>query len=373
LSNRIINVVRGGALSAAIACAVAAVPAAAGPSLVVELESGRVVSQEEPFRRWYPASLSKLMTAYVAFRAIWMGEVTLDSPVRISSNAAKEPPSKMGYAPGSVLTLDNALKIIMVKSANDVATAIAESIAGSQSAFAGRMNAESQRLGMTGSHWVNAHGLHDDEQYSTARDLAILTMAIRTEFPEYARYFQIEGILAGKVKMKNHNTLIGRFDGADGMKTGFTCPAGFNLVATATRDRRTLLAVVVGERSADERAARAADLLANGFSANISNAPRLASLKPSGKGLTQAKNMRPEICVKTAQKGSDDEEERITKSDYLSEMTRPHRFETVALGGATGPLAPAAKEVDIPDRVPTPTPRPNYAPTTASSGTSAVQ
>src|SRR5690606_15479216 len=129
-----------------------------------------VLEHEDAFAPWYPASLTKLMTTLVVFRAVKAGEITLKSPVRVSERAAKEPPSKMGYKPGSVLTVDNAIKILMVKSANDIATALAESVAGSRDAFAQRMNAEARRLGMAGTHFVNAHGLHSDAQVTTARD-----------------------------------------------------------------------------------------------------------------------------------------------------------------------------------------------------------
>lgn len=362
-------------LAAGLLAALAAAPhAAAGPSLVVDLDYGRVLSQEDAFQRWYPASLSKLMTAYVAFRAIRAGEVTLESPVRISKNAAKEPPSKMGYPPGSVLSLDNALKIIMVKSANDVATAIGESIAGSEAAFAARMNAESQRLGMTGSHWVNAHGLHDEGQYSTAHDLALLGRAIRSEFAEYDAYFRLEGIVDGKSKMTNHNDLIGRFDGADGMKTGYTCPAGFNVIATATRKGRTLLAVVIGEKTAKERAVKAADLLTQAFAREPATAPTLASMRPVGEALDQPVNMRPLICTQAARKARiaagelDANGRAVAESPYLrEEPLREPVLVAVGLGGATGPRSPfASDEVEYAD-VPVPTPRPDYPPAKASA------
>ncbi len=352
----------------------AANPAAAGPSLVVDLDGGRVLSQEDAFQRWYPASLSKLMTAYVVFRAVAAGEVTLTSPVRITKNAAKEPPSKMGYPPGSVLTFDSALKIIMVKSANDVATAIGESIAGSEKGFAARMNAESRRLGMTGSHWVNAHGLHDEGQYSTAHDLAVLAAAIRRDFPQYADYFRIEGIVDGQSKMPNHNDLIGRFEGADGMKTGYTCPAGFNLVASATRGGRTLVAVVIGERSTEERAVKAADLLAAGFGSKAAGATTLASMTPVGERLDQPVNMRNRICTKAAYKARLDAGEIDGRGRVI--VSSPHLRENpmrepvlvgVGLGGATGPRSPyASDEVDYAD-VPIPTPRPEYRPLSASA------
>nr|WP_187969242.1 D-alanyl-D-alanine carboxypeptidase family protein [Aquibium microcysteis] len=356
------------------ALSLTATPAAAGPSLVIDLDGGRVLSQEDAFQRWYPASLTKLLTAYVAFRAVAAGEVTLTSPVRITKNAAKEPPSKMGYPVGSVMTLDSALKIIMVKSANDVATAIGESIAGSEKDFAARMNAESKRLGMTGSHWVNAHGLHDERQYTTAHDLAVLAAAIRRDFPQHASYFNLEGIVDGKSKMTNHNDLIGRFEGADGMKTGYTCPAGFNLVASATRGGRTLLAVVIGERSSEERAVKAADLLAAGFGRSAAGAVTLASMTPSGEGLDRTTNMRDRICTKAAYKarldaGEIDSRGRvIVSSPHLAEKpAREPVLVAVGLGGATGPRSPhAADEIEYAD-VPIPTPRPDYRPVSATA------
>ena len=272
--------------------------AGAGPSLLFDAKTGQVIESEDAFARWYPASLTKLMTTYAAFRAVEAGEVTLQSPVRVSRNAANEPPSKMGYPVGTVLTLDNALKIIMVKSANDVATSIGESLAGSEEAWAVRMNAESKRLGMSGSHWVNAHGLHDDQQYTTARDLGVLAAALRREFPQYASYFSIDGLSNGKQVIPSHNKLLGRFEGADGMKTGYTCPAGYNLVASATRDGRTLMAIVIGATSVKSRNEAAAGLLAKGFSQPIAGGATLAAMKPSGPGIGQATNMREALCTK---------------------------------------------------------------------------
>jgi D-alanyl-D-alanine carboxypeptidase len=356
------------AIVAGMALAAMAGQAAAGPHLLVDVNSGRVLSQEDAFRRWYPASLTKLMTTYVVFRAIQAGEITPQSPVKVSANAAKERPSKMGYKPGSVLTFDNAIKILMVKSANDVATAVAESIAGSVPAFAKRMNAEARRLGMTGSHFINAHGWHADGQYITARDLAILATALRREFPQYAGYFSIEAIGAGKSIIENHNTLIARFDGADGMKTGYTCPSGFNLVASATRNGRTLLAVVLGELSVETRAEKAADLLADGFSKSGFAAPRLAGMQPSGKMQTEPTDMRPVICTKAAQKermaNRDEDGRRIVRSAHLRELNRPRRVVTVGLGGATGPSPAIVEYADVP----IPTPRPDYTPMTAQGG-----
>jgi D-alanyl-D-alanine carboxypeptidase len=359
------------AAAACVAVLGAMAPAAAGPHLVVDLANGKVLSQEDAFRRWYPASLTKLMTTYVVFRAIRNGEITMNSPVRISQNAAKEPPSKMGFKPGSILTVDNAIKILMVKSANDVATAVGESIGGSEAGFAARMNAEARRLGMVGSRWVNAHGLHNDGQYTTAHDLAVLAVALRKEFPQYASYFSIEAIQSGKALIENHNTLIARFSGADGMKTGYTCPSGFNVVASATQGGRTLLAVVIGEKSVEERAEKAAELLVEGFSKGGFGATRLASMQPSGAMQNQATNMREAICTSAARQermaNRDEDGRRVLRSSHLRELDRPRRVIQVALGGATGPAAQEAATMEV-ARIPIPTPRPDYTPRVAEGG-----
>ncbi|GAA2856268.1 D-alanyl-D-alanine carboxypeptidase [Aminobacter niigataensis] len=361
-------------LGLAAATALGAVPAAANPAMLFDVNSGAVIEHQDAFQRWHPASLTKLMTAYTTFRAVQAGELALNSPIRISKKAAAFPPAKMGYKPGSVLTLDNALKIIMVKSANDVAAAIGENVGGTTEAFAARMNAEAQRLGMSGSHWVNANGLHDPDQYTTARDLAILVRAIRLEYPQYASYFDIEGIIAGKAKLKNFNPLVGRFPGTDGMKTGFVCESGFNLVASANRDGRTLAAIVLGATSPDDRAEEAAKLLQNGFSRSGSSVS-VTGLTPYGDNRDVATNMREEVCSKKSKHVASDGPVPTEagaapeKVSIIPEMTRPRNWVTVSLGGATGPKPKALGGRDLVDYadVPLPTWRPDMpAPTGAA-------
>jgi D-alanyl-D-alanine carboxypeptidase len=370
-------------LSGALALA-AGGPASANPSLLIDTNTNHVIESDNPFQRWYPASLTKLMTTYVAFRAVAAGEVSLTSPVVISKKAAAQPPSKMGYPVGSELTLDNALKIIMVKSANDVAAAIGESIAGSQSNFAERMNAESRRLGMTDSNWVNPHGLHDDNQYTTVRDLVILATALRKEFPQHASYFSIEGLAAGDKVLASHNNLIGRFDGADGMKTGYTCPSGYNLIASATRGGRTLLAIVVGSETVKSRDEKAAAMLARGFAFPASAGRALSELKPSAKGPNKPVNMHKEICTNEARaarakaekeltKGSKEDSQKPPRQVYLGEMTRERVLVKVELGGATGPLSPAAAATIAANRVYADVPIPTWRPDKPAPGTAAAQ
>lgn len=357
-------------LVAALLLALLGAPALAGPYLLFDVGSGRVLAEDDAFQRWYPASLTKLMTAYVAFRAVESGEMQLDSPILMTQNAAKEPPSKMGFPPGSVLTLDNALKIILVKSANDVATAIAESIGGSEAGFAARMNAEARRLGMTDTHFVNAHGLHSPDHYSTARDLALLVRALRTEFPQFANYFALEGIRYGKSVVENHNFLIGRFEGADGMKTGYICAGGFNLIATATRGRRTLAVIVLGAHSQVERAELAADLLARGFKGFGFGlgGPTLTSLRPSRPVSPTAIDIRSQVCSQEAvakrAEMRDDEGRFVLNSPHVRPRTHEPRLVAVGLGGASGPIPGKPVYANIP----IPTPRPEYPPQTVSAG-----
>lgn len=272
--------------------------ALAGSSILVDVTTGKVLAQDHAFQRSYPASVTKLMTSYIAFRAMKAGQLTQESPVTISARAAKQPPSKMGYKPGNKLTLDNALKIMLVKSANDIAVAVGEAVGGAN--YADLMNAEAKRLGMTGSHFVNANGLHDPNHYTTARDMAILSSALRTEFPEYAFYFNVEAIQYGKTVEPNYNLLLGRYAGADGMKTGFVCASGYNMVASATRAGHTLVAVVFGELTQEARADRAALLLSQGFAEPNAVADTLATLKPSGEQALPAVNMRDITCKKGA-------------------------------------------------------------------------
>jgi D-alanyl-D-alanine carboxypeptidase len=237
----------------------------AGPALVFEPYNGTVFYAEDPDAQWFPASLTKLMTAYVAFQALKAGTVKPDTKVICSQHAIGQAPSKLGLPLGGTITLDVALQVLIVKSANDVAVMIAEAVAGSEGAFVERMNEAAQRLGMTRTHFANANGLPDERQVTTARDLAKLARAIIIEFPEYADVFTAIQVQVGKQVLRTHNGLLVSLPGADGMKTGFICESGFNVVASATRDGRKLVAVVLGEQSVATRRVRATDLLENGF------------------------------------------------------------------------------------------------------------
>ncbi|TIO50526.1 MAG: D-alanyl-D-alanine carboxypeptidase [Mesorhizobium sp.] len=357
-----LNLLLAGGLALPMLCGAAR----ANPVVLFDLKSGKVLEHQDAFKRWYPASLSKLMTAYVTFRAIGAGEVALDSPIKVTKHSAGEPPSKMGFKPGSVMRLDNALKMMLVKSANDIAMAVGENIGGSQEAFADRMNAEAARLGMTGTHFVNPNGLYSPDQYTTARDLAVLVTALRNDFPQYAPWFSIEGLAVGKKALPNYNLLIGRYPGADGMKTGFVCSSGFNMIGSATRNGRTLVAVVLGEKSAISRAEAAAKLLDQGFDTPAAGSTTLAALKPYGDTLSP-NDLHDEICKKKTKEEQSEAAPTVDaknkpKSPYQVKLDHPTLI-AVGLGGATGP-APKAF-VDQTDQnyadVPLPTWRPAKA------------
>lgn len=242
-----------------------ATSASAGPTLLFESATGKVIYAEDADNLWYPASLTKVMTAYLTFEALKAGRLSLDTKIGCSLAANLQPPSKIGLPVGGEITVDTALKALIVKSANDVAVMLAEALAGSEGAFVAQMNATAVRLGMSSTRFVNPNGLPASDQVTTARDLAKLARAITTEYPEYAHYWSLQDVRIGAQRMGSHNGLLKSFPGADGLKTGFTCDSGFNVIASATRDGRQLMAVVLGESSGGERTLRAASLLEHGF------------------------------------------------------------------------------------------------------------
>ena len=275
-------------------------PVIPSPYIVVDIGAGTVLAERSADAVRYPASLTKLMTAYLAFEALAAGRLKLTSPVVESATALAEPPSKMGFAVGTVYTVDNALKMLIVKSANDVAVALGEAIAGSKPAFVVAMNDAARRLGMSQSHFENPNGLHDEGHVTTARDMAVLAARIWKDFPQYRDLFGIPAIRSGKQVLRSENPLLERYEGADGMKTGYTCAAGFNLVATATRGDRTLLVVVMAESSSRARAQLAVNLLDQGF--NTGTQVRATSLKDfrSPSGFSGPVDLHDMVCKRHA-------------------------------------------------------------------------
>jgi D-alanyl-D-alanine carboxypeptidase len=266
--------------------------------LLVDVATGKVLHAENATYPWYPASVTKLMTTYTVLREIKAGHISLNTLITVTRDAAAQQPVKMGFRAGTRLTIDNALKMLLVKSANDVAVAIAEGVGGSLSGFADMMNANARRLGMTQSHFVNPNGLPAENHVTSARDLAILARALIREFPEYDSYWHIHAIQYGNRVIRNYNHLLDRYPGADGMKTGFICASGYNLVASATRNGRRLIAVILGAWSGGVRMQQAASLLESGFNGNGLSwlTPSLGTVDQLAPIDAQPPNLREEMC-----------------------------------------------------------------------------
>ena len=285
--------------------AVGAVFALAGASraqaeaqLLIEASTGKVLHAENATYPWYPASVTKLMTAYTTLRAIKEGRFSFNTLLTVSKNAAGQQPTKMGFKVGTTVTVDNALKMLMVRSANDIAVTIAEGVGGSIEGFADMMNANARGLGMTQSNFVNPNGLPEENHVTSARDLGILARALILEFPEADSYWHIHSIRYGNRVMHNYNTLLDRYPGADGMKTGFICSSGYNLVASATHNGRRLIAIVLGAYSSAVRAQKAAALLERGFNGGGLSwlTPSLGTVDALAPIDAQPPNLREEMC-----------------------------------------------------------------------------
>src|SRR5215217_6647216 len=282
--------------------------------LVIEADTGKVLQAENATYPWYPASVTKLMTAYVTLKAVKDGRISLDTLLTVSPVAAAQSPSKMGFRPGIQVTVDNALKMMLVKSANDVAVVLAEGVGGSIDGFSAQMNQAAQRLGMTQTNYVNPNGLPAEDQITSARDLAVLARAIIRDLPEYEYFVHIPSIRYGRKITQNFNKLIGRYPGADGFKTGFICASGYNLVASATRNGKRLIAVVLGASSGQARAVKAAQLLERGFGNNTLSwlRPSLGAVENLATVEASPPNLREEMCSgKRRRPASDEDEETI--------------------------------------------------------------
>jgi D-alanyl-D-alanine carboxypeptidase len=261
-----------------VLCAGVAVPAKAAPyaAMVMDARTGEVLHSRNADTRLHPASLTKMMTLYIAFEAVRLGEIDLDTPVTISRTAAAEPPSKLGLRAGSQIRFRFLIRAAAIRSANDAATAIAEAISGSEAAFARRMNRTARALGMTRTTFRNAHGLTEEAHLSTARDMTILGRRMIYDYPQYYNIFSRRQDDAGIATIRNTNRhVLNAYDGADGIKTGYTRAAGFNLVSSAQRGQERVIATVFGGRSAAWRNQRIMELLDMGFQ----RAPSQAALR----------------------------------------------------------------------------------------------
>ncbi|MEL7114304.1 MAG: D-alanyl-D-alanine carboxypeptidase family protein [Pseudomonadota bacterium] len=270
------------ALFVAMMCVSWTASAAQYAAMVMDARTGEVLHSRNADTRLHPASLTKMMTLYVVFDAIEKGEITLDQRVKISKKAAAEPPSKLGLRAGQRISIRHLIRAAAIKSANDAATALAEAVSGSEAAFARRMNRTAKALGMTRSTFKNAHGLTEAGHLSTARDMTIMGRHLFFDFPEYYNIFKRRTTDAGVREVANTNRrFLANYKGADGIKTGYTRAAGFNLVASAERGQERIITTVFGGRSTTSRNAKVAELMDLGFSRAPSTARIVRPQKPN--------------------------------------------------------------------------------------------
>jgi D-alanyl-D-alanine carboxypeptidase len=222
-------------------------------AIVVDVNSGRTLYSRSEHDLRHPASVTKVMTLYLLFEQLEKGRLRLDSPLMISQHAAAQAPTKLGLRPGQTISVDNAIKAVVTKSANDIACAIAENVAGDEHSFAQMMTHKAHALGMRNTHYENASGLPDPNQVTTAYDLAVLGRAIQDRFPRYYRYFSTPSFAYNGAVHRNHNHLLGQVEGMDGIKTGYTRASGFNLLTSVRRHGHHIVAVVMGGKTAYTR------------------------------------------------------------------------------------------------------------------------
>lgn len=307
--------------------------AAKAASIVIDARTGQVLHEQDADATTHPASLTKMMTLYLTFDALDDGRLTLDQALPVSSWAESMSPTKLGLRAGSTLRVETAILGLVTKSANDAAVVLAEALGGSETRFAEMMTRKARELGMRNTLFRNASGLPNMEQVTTARDFSILSRAMLYDHPKYYPYFSRRSFVYGGRPLANHNRLMSRYEGMDGIKTGYTVASGFNLAASATRDGRRLIGVVMGGKSAPSRDARMEALLDQAFgkpNRGREDGPAMASLersKPRGAAAVEAEG--------------DDEDEPAAKGKLA--VRKPPASVQKASAPSAAPVASAAK------------------------------
>ncbi|MGO4571078.1 SPOR domain-containing protein [Microvirga sp. 2TAF3] len=291
-------------------------------SIVVDAKTGRILEAENADALRHPASITKVMTLYLLFEQLEQGKVTLQTPLRVSAKAARQSPSKLGLPPGSTIEVEDAIKALVTKSANDIAVTVAENLAGTEEAFAEQMTRKARALGMMKTVYRNASGLPNPGQVTTARELTILGRAIQDRFPRYYPYFSTHVFNYEGASHRNHNRLLGQIEGVDGIKTGFIGASGFNILTNVKTEDRHLIAVVLGGRSATLRDRTMASLI-------DSNLPRAyAGARTAPMVAENAAAARPVVVADAS-------------------PTPSARVETTAAAEPAAPPPPARKPLDL--------------------------
>jgi D-alanyl-D-alanine carboxypeptidase len=308
-------------------------------AIVVDANSGAVLHATSADALRHPASLTKIMTLYMLFERLEAGLLTLDSPLRVSAHAAAQSPTKLGLRDGESITVEQAIKGMVTRSANDAAVVVAENLGGSETEFARQMTRKAHALGMRNTVYHNASGLPDPAQVTSARDQAILGRVIQERFPRYYRYFSIHSFTFRGQRIGNHNRLLGRVEGVDGIKTGYTRASGFNLVTSVRRNGRYVVAVVLGGTSGASRDARMRQLLAQHVdsASRRRTAPVIAERETPTPRAPQARAETPARTETPARA------EAPARYEMASADSRPVRLTPSApVAGSADPIRPVA-------------------------------
>ena len=319
--------------------------------IVVDVNSGDVLRGTHPDAQRFPASLTKIMTLYLLFEQIETGKLKLSNRLEVSPEAATQAPSKLGLTPGGTISVEDSIRALVTKSANDAAVVVAEAIAGTEEDFAKLMTRKARALGMSRTTYKNASGLPDDEQLTTARDQALLAMAIQDRFPKHYSYFSTASFRWNGRTMRNHNRLLGRVEGVDGIKTGYTRASGFNLVTSVRRGKRHIVAVVLGGKSGGARDARMRELIAGNIMQAAINrtSPKVAAAPDPA---VQTKRVRVAAAVPAAPLPDPAPSKADTSATAAiptprpaagsTEPIKPHVVKTLSVKPSTAPVAAAA-------------------------------
>jgi D-alanyl-D-alanine carboxypeptidase len=312
-------------------------------AIVVDANTGKTLYSSNADAKRYPASLTKMMTLYLLFEAMAAGKVSKSTPIPVSAHAASEPPTKIGFRPGQTISAEAAILSLITKSANDSATAIGEYLGGSEQRFAVMMTNKAHQLGMRNTQFRNAHGLPDVKQYSTARDLSVLGIALREHFPQYYSYFSTRSFSYRGKRIVGHNRLLGKIEGVDGIKTGYTRMSGFNLISSVNTDGKKMVAVVMGGTSGSSRDAQMAKLIARYLPA--------ASRRNGGNLLASRKNSRINVAALNL---PEDDQVPIPARRQAAAAPQLEQDEIVTAYAAPTPAKSAAAQVL---NIPAPTPK----------------
>ena len=296
-------------------------------SIVVDANSGKVLEESHADSSRHPASLTKMMTLYLLFERLAAGKIKMNTEMPVSAHASAMAPTKLGLRPGDTLKVEDAIKAIVTKSANDAAVVVAEELAGSELRFGLMMTAKAKALGMKHTNYHNASGLPDDRQLTTARDQAILARALQDRFPQYFHFFSIRHFVWHGHRMRNHNHLLGRVSGVDGIKTGFIRASGFNIAVDLHRNKRHLIVVVFGGRSARVRDARVRHLIGKYL--------RHASTKRTAPMVAEGRKTKKPVARLPAHDPRDDTHAVAVAAPGSTTPIKPNQVRTVTVRPAT--------------------------------------